>query len=335
MPRFLIVRFSSIGDIVLTSPVIRCLKQEVPDAEIHYLTKPQFADLLNANPYLEKVWAYEKSGRSVLEELKKLNFDAIIDLHHNLRSWRVKRFLSVKSYSFRKLNIEKYLFVRFRIKLLPDIHIVDRYLETLRSFGVKNDLKGLDYFIPKDTETKIDPLPDLYQSGYVAIVVGALKLTKRLPEDMLKSLCIQSPFPVVLLGGKAEEEEGERISKADTSKIFNACGKFSINQSALMIRNAKVVITPDTGLMHIASAFGRPIISIWGNTTPLFGMYPYMPQRAEDSFISEVKNLSCRPCSKIGFSECPKKHFRCMRNQDMQEILNQLQILWEKNSLRN
>ncbi len=328
MPRFLVVRFSSIGDIVLTSPVLRCLKQQVPGAEIHFLTKPQFVQVLANNQYIDKLWEWGDKPGPLLDELKKQRFDMLIDLHHNLRSLRVKLALGVRSVSFNKLNFEKYLYVRFKINRLPDRHIVDRYMDTLAGLGVKNDGLGLDYFLPEDIGPDLlKKLPETHQQGFVALVCGALKGTKRMPDDMLSSLCRQIKRPVVLLGGKAEAALGQTIAEACGGNVFNACGKFSLHESAWFVKASEVVLTHDTGLMHIAAAFKKPIVSIWGNTVPAFGMYPYLPGIEQQGVISEVQGLSCRPCSKIGFEKCPKGHFKCMREQDLPAIIRAIENL--------
>ncbi|MEZ5172644.1 MAG: glycosyltransferase family 9 protein [Bacteroidia bacterium] len=318
--RILIIRFSSIGDIVLTTPVMRCLNNQIPGAEIHFLTKKAFVPILNNNPYISKVWEWDDNEASkILTELKKLKFDFIADLHHNLRSLRVKRALGRPGASFNKLNIEKFLLVNFKINRLPDIHIVDRYLQTVASLGVKNDNKGLDYFIHPEDEFNIKNLPESHQEGYIALVPGALQATKKLPTEKFFELCAAISFPVLVLGGKAEENIGNTLEEK-FPHVINYCGKLNLGGSASLIRQASAVITHDTGLMHIAAAFRKPIISIWGNTVPQFGMYPYLPEHNSLSVIHEVKNLKCRPCSKIGYAECPKKHFNCMNQQDIPQI---------------
>jgi ADP-heptose:LPS heptosyltransferase len=330
LPKFLIIRFSSIGDIVLTTPVIRCIKNQVPGAEIHYLTKPAFETILSSNPYLDKVWLWNENPSQVIDKLKSERFDYAIDLHHNLRSARIKLGLGVKAFSFRKLNLEKYLYVNFKWNRLPDLHIVDRYFETISSFGIKNDRKGIDFFILPADEFLVTDFPILHQSGFVALVVGALKATKRMPVEKLIELCTLIKQPIVLLGGKAEMNDATEITTRMGPEVFNLVGRLNIAQSASVVKQAKVVITHDTGLMHIAAAFHKPIISIWGNTVPQFGMSPYMPDEPEKSFIAEVDGLSCRPCSKIGFSKCPKGHFKCMIDQDLNQIARQVGIYFSR-----
>lgn len=318
--KFLIIRFSSIGDIVLTTPVIRCLKQQVADAEVHYLTKFSFHKVIASNNYVDKFYYLNNDWDLLMHELKEENYDYIIDLHHNLRTLKIKRELKVKTFSFNKLNIQKWLLTNFKINRMPSVHIVDRYLETVKSFGVKNDGKGLDYFIPKEEEVKQSDLPQSHSLGYIGLVIGAAHATKRLPLQKLKDLCMALDHPIVLLGGPEDSATGEQIASIDNIKIYNACGKFSINESADLVRKAKLIITHDTGLMHIAAAFKKPIISIWGNTVPAFGMTPYYGNAQMQNSIYEVQKLACRPCSKIGHDACPKKHFKCMELQDVNQI---------------
>ena len=329
----LVIRLSSIGDIVLTTPVVRCLKQQCPEAEVHYLTRTAYAPLLSANPYIDRLHTVSGSLREVLPALRQERFDRVIDLHHNIRSWRIKRALRAPAYSFPKLNIEKWLLTAFKIDRLPDSHIVDRYLSTLQPLGVTNDGRGLDYFIPSGEMIREDDLPLSHQAGYVAVVVGAALPTKQLPVDRIARICEGVQYPLILMGGPSERSTGEAIASIDPGKIYNACGKFSLNESADLLRRSRLVVTPDTGMMHIAAAFQKPILSIWGNTVPKFGMYPYYGQNRsavpEDRF--EVKGLSCRPCSKIGYRKCPRGHFNCMRQQDIPSIVRQIHFRLGKN----
>ncbi len=325
--QYLIIRFSSIGDIVLTTPVVRGLKEQVDGAEVHYLTKPGFAAIVKDNPYVDKVHTLQSSFSDTIKSLKAENFDYIIDLHRNLRTLRIKHRLKVLDFSFNKLNKEKWLMVNFKINKLPDEHIVDRYLKTLSVFDVKNDSKGLDYFIPSSGEIDISNyFPENFQAGYAGFAIGGQHATKKLPGVAIMEICRKLDKPVVLLGGKEDREAGEIIA-GNTKNIFNACGMFSLHQSASAIQQSKLVITHDTGLMHIAAAFHKPVISVWGNTIPEFGMSPYRP--GQGSRIFEVKNLSCRPCTKIGYKKCPEKHFKCMFDQDINAIVRHATRVWE------
>jgi ADP-heptose:LPS heptosyltransferase len=325
--KVLILRFSSIGDIVLTTPVVRTLKAQLDDVQIHYATKDQFASLFEANPYVDKMHFLKESLSLLIQELRREKFDCIIDLHHNLRTLRIKRALGVRSSSFNKLNIEKWLMVNLKINRLPNVHIVDRYMETVKFLGVKMDALGLDYFIPEKDEVPMDWLPADFQRGYVVYAIGAQHATKKLPLNRMIELCDKINKPIVLLGGKEDHATGEEVSSFfrrqepddhpsekvlsamnKKSMVYNACGKFNINQSASVVKRAQYVFTHDTGLMHIAAAFRKEVFCMWGNTIPAFGMYPFRTRFT----VLENNKLDCRPCSKIGFKKCPKGHFRCM-----------------------
>ncbi len=323
--KVLVIRFSSIGDIVLTTPVVRALKTQLSDAEIHYVTKLQYKSLLEANPYIDKSFFLEKDLYPLIVELRKENYDYVVDLHNNLRTRIIKTALKVKAFSFNKLNVAKWLLVNFKINKLPARHIVDRYLDTVQTLGVKSDALGLDYFIPEKDEVPIDWLPETHREGFVAYAIGAQHNTKKLPLRRMIELCDKINKPILLLGNQDDFATGEQISaffeRPESSEfesglkelnkktiIYNACGKFNLNQSASLVKKARYVFSHDTGLMHIAAAFKKEIFSIWGNTIPEFGMYPYRTKFT----VLENKKLDCRPCSKIGYQSCPKGHFKCM-----------------------
>lgn len=323
--KILIIRFSSIGDIVLTTPVIRALKTQLPEAEIHFVTKEKFGGLLEHNPYVDKLITLKAGLRKLVGQLRAEKYDYIIDLHNNLRSRILKFGVYGRAYSFNKLNVEKWLLVNLKINKLPNIHIVDRYLATVAPLGIKADNLGLDYFIPEKDEVPMDWLPETHRKGYVVYAIGAQHATKRLPIKRMIELCDKINKPIVLLGGSEDARAGEEVRAffdrtnsqefenglkelGKQTLIFNACGKFNLNQSASIVKQARYVFTHDTGLMHIAAAFKKEVFSIWGNTLPEFGMYPYRTKFT----VLENKKISCRPCSKIGFEKCPKGHFKCM-----------------------
>lgn len=329
--KFLIIRFSSIGDIVLTTPVVRCLKKQIPGVELHYLIKPQFKTVIANNPYIHKIHVLQQDWDSMINKLKEENFDYIIDLHHNLRTLRVKRALKVPYFSFNKLNIEKLIFVKLKWNVMPKIHIIDRYLKTVESFGVHNDGEGMDYFIAPHEEVRLSDIPASHHLGFIAIIIGASFYTKKLPVYKLQELCSKINHPIILLGGKEEREEGDEIAKVDPVKVYNACGKFSLNESADLVRKSKIVIAHDTGLMHIAAALKKPVIAVWGSTTPSLGMIPYygknfLMRQAPPYEDVQVHKLWCRPCTKIGRQGCPQGHFKCMKNISVDDIVQKLYI---------
>lgn len=322
-PKILIIRLSSIGDIVLTTPIVRCIKKQVPNAEVHYLTKASNAIILNNNTYIDKIHCYSNSLSETISELKKENYTLIIDLHKKLRSLIVCFRLHKPVKSFDPLRIKKWLFVKWKINKMPNKHIVDRYFDATKGLDIINDGEGLDYFLNEEDYIAPDALPLSFQDGYVAIVVGSRHNTKQMPIDMMIKLCNGIDKSIVLLGDKNDRYKAVKIENAVGARVFNGCGAYNLNQTASLIKNSYGVITPDTGLMHIAAALDKNIISVWGNTVPEFGMYPYMSKDSKAEVnIFEEKNLSCRPCHKLGYSKCPKKHFRCMRNLDIDKIIS-------------
>lgn len=303
--KILVIRFSSIGDIVLTTPVVRCLKNQVAGAEVHYLTKASMKQVIQHHPSIDKIHELESTS---VEALKNEQFDWIIDLHNNLRSRKITSAINAPINRFRKLNLKKWLWVHFGINTLPAVHIVDRYLETVAALGVKNDGLGLDFPIPQQTV-----LPEHLPAAYIALVLGAAHATKQIPQSKLEEYIHLSTQSIVLLGGSAEKELGETLSNRFENCI-NLAGKTNLFESALVVKNAIKVITPDTGMMHIAAALNVKTEVIWGNTAPEFGMYPY---GNDGNFTNHEVKLNCRPCSKIGHKKCPKGHFDCMMKQDV------------------
>jgi ADP-heptose:LPS heptosyltransferase len=319
--KVLVIRFSSIGDVVLTTPVLRALREQRPNVEIHFLTKRSFSSLLANNPNIDKLHCIERSVREVLLELKAEKFDRVIDLHNNIRTLELKLRLGVKAHSFPKLNLDKWLLVRFKNRKMPDVHVVDRYFQAVKQLGVVNQASNCELVIPVDQKVDIEKVFGLIPHSYVCIAIGAQFATKRMPMNKLKEVIELINFPIVLSGGPTDSELAEALVNAfPEKKIISAAGTFSLLQSADIVRQAKVLLTNDTGLMHIATCFSVPIVSVWGNTVPELGMYPYYPQNKTLYSIHEVKDLSCRPCSKIGFQACPKGHFNCMQQQDTEKI---------------
>ena len=316
--KVLIIRFSSIGDIVLTTPVIRAIRQQLPAASVQFITKKQFEPILKSNPNIDKLWLYHGNFRELMPKLRAERFDFIVDLHKNPRSEYVKLMLGRPSGTFTKLNIRKWMIVNFKWNFLPDVHIVDRYFKAARKMGVKNDGKGLDYFIPSEDEV-VPAYPE-----FIAIVIGGKHITKIFPPEKVAEVINKLNRPAILLGGVEDRERGDQIMQLSSGLLLNACGEYSLNQAASVVRQSSAVLTNDTGLMHIAAAFRKKMVSVWGNTIPGFGMYPYLPEGIASSYIAEVTGLECRPCSKLGFRECPRQHFRCMLDISVDDIASHL-----------
>jgi ADP-heptose:LPS heptosyltransferase len=319
--KILVIRFSSIGDIVLTTPVLRCLKQQLADVELHYCTKRKYEAVLQANPYVDEFHFLDNSLLLLIEQLRAEQYDYIIDLHNNLRTTLIRTLLGVTTRCVDKLNWQKWLYVRFKLPVVPDRHIVSRYLDTISFLGVKDDGLGLDFFISPEDQVNVNQLPESHQSGFVAYAIGGQYATKRLPVYRMIELCQKVKSPVILLGGQEDRERGDCVVAAvGSDNVYNGCGQFSLGQSASLVQQARFVFSHDTALMHIAAAFRKKVYSLWGNTTPQLGMYPYRTPYV----IMEKKGLPCRPCSKIGSNRCPAGDFRCM---------NELPIIINTNEL--
>lgn len=298
---------------------MRCIKKQSPSNEVHFVTKHTFQDLVLNNPHVDKVYAFKSSLKEIISELVNEKYDVVIDLHHNLRSRLLTFQLRCPVYRFDKLNFRKWLLVQFKINSLPRVHIVDRYLATLKKLNIEIDKEGLEFYIP----SQINLFHALIEKQYTALVIGGTHFTKKLPSSKVIEICNQSVQQFVLIGGKEEIETAQEILNQTKGNVLDLCGKISLLESARVIQHASQVVTNDTGMMHIAAAFQKRIISVWGNTVPELGMYPYL-KNVDDNIIVQVKNLGCRPCSKIGFADCPKKHFNCMNLIDVHQITKQL-----------
>ena len=324
LKKILLIRFSSIGDIVLTTPVVRCLRHQYPDAQLHVLTKSSYRSIYASNPYVDKVFELSSNMKEVVRQLREEHYDFVVDLHKNWRSWRVRMALHRPSASFPKLDFQKFLYTKLKIGKLPSVHIVDRYFKAVEKLGVHNDGQGLDFFFNEGDELHYEDLPEAFREGFVAVVIGGQHSTKILPVDKVVEVCKALDYPVILVGGPEDAARGDRIKAKVGSYVGNTCGRLTLGQSASLLKLADAVLTNDTGMMHIAAALRKPIVSVWGNTVPEFGMYPYLPKGMKPSAIIENKNLKCRPCDKLGYAKCPKGHFNCMNSLDSKEIAEKI-----------
>ncbi len=319
--KLLVVRFSSIGDIVLTTPVLRALKQQLPKVEIHYLTKEVFKSVIEPNPHIDKIFTIQKSVGECTSQLKEESYDWIIDLHNNIRTRSLKSALRRPNKTLNKLNWKKWLLVRMKVDKLPDVHVVDRYFKTVEHLGVYPDGKPCEFPVTESQEQDVLRKFNLSSKSYKAIVVGAKFKTKRLPLEKVHDVVERLDGPLVLVGGPDDQDFASEIETKHGAKIINACGQVNLQGSAAIVKNASSVLTNDTGMMHIASAYNVNIVSVWGNTVPALGMFAYRPESQDSFSIHEVEGLSCRPCSKIGFDECPKGHFDCMMKQSVDDLV--------------
>lgn len=309
--KILVVRFSSIGDIVLTTPVLRILKNQL-NAEVHYLTKKEYSSILKKNPNINKLYSIENSILELRKHLQKEKYDYVIDLHNNLRSsLLISLGFNVKRYV--KSNFKKFLFRNFGINFLKNKHVVDRYLDTISFLNIKNDEKGLEYYI--DDQASVDF--DLNQK-YIAWAIGGSQIQKQISANQIIKITERLDFPIVLIGGDEEKNTGELIKeKSKGLNIINHCGALDLDQSALVIKHSLCLFSNDTGMMHIGAAFNKKIVSFWGCTKPDMGFYPYV--KKENSLLI-VSTNSKRQCSKHGDS-CRYSKDGCIKHIEIDENL--------------
>ncbi|RYG23039.1 MAG: glycosyltransferase family 9 protein, partial [Chitinophagaceae bacterium] len=315
-------------DIVLASPVFRCVKKQLPDAVVHLATKESFKMVTASNPYIDAFHYYNNDLAAFIKELKDEDFDYVIDLHNNIRSTRIRKALKKKTFVIDKQNIKKFFLTEYSAKFLKIRHITERSLDTVAKLGVSNDGLGLDYFVAKENVVPINDIPASHHAGFVAFVTGATYNCKKLPLQKMQELAVLIDHPIILIGGKGDFEEMEKVAAIDPVKIYNACGKFNLDESADLVSRAKLVISHDTGFQYIAAAFKKPIIALWGCTSPRLGFEPYYGEkfisRAPRDFYKNIfLDLHCQPCSK-GTDQCPLGHFNCMRKMDMKMVANEV-----------
>jgi len=333
--KILVIRLSSIGDILLSSPFIRQVKKHFPTAKIDYLIKDQFSELMRYNPHINRIHTIRVTKKAELktlkQQLKNNGYHIIFDLHNNLRSNYLKRGIAAGStHAIRKNKIKQLLLVSLKINCYGKIiAIPERYRQVAADYNLQDDSQGLELFwqsehhdaaLKKAQETGL-PADD----RYICMAPGAAHFTKRWPLDCFVRLCeiIKHTYQlkIVVLGGENDKKQGQYLAK--DKKIIDLTGRLSLLESAVILSRAKAVVTNDTGLMHMATAVNIPVVALFGSTVREFGFFPYMGK----SRVLENKKLSCRPCTHIGRKQCPKKHFECMQSissNDVFDALNQL-----------
>jgi ADP-heptose:LPS heptosyltransferase len=313
--KILVIRFSAIGDILLTFPVVEALQHKYPLAEVHFLTKPSNKAVLELLSSKVKPRFLQESLVQTAKQLRGERYDLVIDLHNNLRTFLLQLLMLKGSWKrYRKLNFQKWLLTSFKWNTLPKVHVVDRYAQaalvnpTNVTLAVSDTINGME----------------LLPSTYVAWVLGATFSTKQFPLSKLIETIERLDMPIVLLGGEKENPLASSL-QAHFPSLISYVGKTSLAEAASVLSKANVVVTNDTGLMHLAAFYEKPMVCIWGNTVPAFGMYPFQKRPV---FNAQVAGLSCRPCSKIGHNTCPKGHFDCMLKQQTVEISEQITSLF-------
>lgn len=312
-----VIRFSSLGDVLLTTPVVRSLKAKYPDAELHFIVKKEFSDAYARNPFISKLLIFDKTRESELKtELSNEKYDLIIDLQNNWRSRKLTRGVAANILMFVKPTFAKLLLVYLKINLLKESKsIVQRYAEAA---GVDLDQAGLELFLPTEMKSSLEN-----GKKYIGLAPGAKHFTKRwLPEYYVElgNELTKLGFQIVLFGGKSDQQLCSEISKQISGSI-NLQNDDNLFRIAADMKLCKLIVTNDSGLMHSAASVGVPVVAVFGSTVKEFGFAPFGVQ----NLILENNSLFCRPCSHIGKSNCPKKHFKCMKDVTPHNVLNHLQ----------
>lgn len=321
--KILIIRLSSIGDIVLTSPIVRALHRCYPTAALHFLTKKAFAALVQHDPRIDKVHLFEGDLNATVAALRTEGFDLVVDLHRNIRSRLVKLRLGVRAVTYSKDRWAVLLHTRLGLGKLPRVHTVERYARALQPLGCVIDDAGLEFFLPDAARAMAaEVVGRNFATPPIAVVLGGNYFTKRWPRTYFVELLNGLGQPVLLLGGQAEVEDAAWIQAQLQVACLNAVAQYDLLLSAALLERSQYVITHDTGLMHIATALDCKIFSLWGNTVPELGFAPY---KASHSVIIENKDVDCRPCTKLGYGKCPKGHFKCMMDLSPAQVRGEIQ----------
>ncbi len=317
--RVLVIRFSSLGDIICTTPVVRALFMQL-GAEVHYVTKREFAQVLEVNPFISRVWVLDGSLYGLARDLGKYRWDAIVDLHSVPRSFMLSAVLKGRIYRTRKQAFMRRLIV-FAGPKWSVPHVVYRHFSGVKGLGVQYDGLGYDVFINRRWIEEVrDMLLDrVVRHGFILVAPWARHNTKSLPLHLLQEvICFVSRYmPVVVSGPAVKRAEVDRIvsmlRSAPVNPVINLCGCTTVGQLLALVYLARAVISVDTSVMHIAAGLHKDLLVIWGGTHAALGMYPLFSRYFYGLHVNmENTSLSCRPCHPHGRQDCPEGHWHCL-----------------------
>lgn len=322
--KILIVRLSSMGDIVLTTAFARNIRNHFPDSKIDFILNKQFSDIYNYNPYVDNIIAYDKTfSKSDINQLKSEagKYDYIFDLQKNRRSYEFTSGLSDNILRIKKNYLHKISLVYLKKGLHKEIKTIhSKYMDTAMSLGIKDDGKGLELWTESDVKSgKYDTKA---KKNQIVIAPGAFHYTKRwLPERykyLAEMITEKTDFEIALTGGKQDKEICSFIA-GNNKRIKSYAGETSISETAELVNGSRAIVTNDTGVMHIAAARQVPTIAIFGSTVQEFGFAPF---RVVHNVIE--KDIKCRPCTHIGRNKCPLGHFKCMKDISAEDVFEHL-----------
>ncbi len=317
--KVLIIRLSSLGDVILTSPVIRALKNINPEIKIDFLVKPNFVDAIKYNSNLNKIFQYstkKDNSEKLIQILRENNYDLILDLQNNKRSKRITSKLKRKKIVYKKHSLKRFLFVHFNFKKLNPLKSVpEKYVEAIAE--LKLDEKGAELFLPGNIKSAVKD-----DCKYVGFAPGSMHITKMWPIDYyieLGNRLAEQGYRVLLFGGK----DDIIVCKYLSIYIKNSINLATNNQLLKMaptMKQCDFMVCNDAGLMHAATALNVPVVVIFGSTVKEFGFAPYKAKH----LIIENNELKCRPCSHIGKDSCPKRHFKCMKSLTPEIVIREI-----------
>jgi len=340
LKRILLIRLSAMGDVLLTTPLIRMLKRRFPGATIDFIVKAQYAPLIHSNPHIDRVWMFfpERGFSEIWRHIRRIRsagYDAVVDLQSNMRSWLLRTFSGARrKYHYRLGRGRRYFLVRFgmhRNERYSPIPL--RYLETVSSWGIEDDGSGLEFVVEEDAKQSV--LSRLAEAGMndseqiIVLAPGAMHWTKRWPADHFAQVgdgFNRMQKHVVLVGGEVDREVCGRVERSMTSPVLNLAGRLSIQETAALLEASTLLVTNDTGVMHMGAALGKPVVAVFGPTTHHLGFFPY-----RTSSIVVERPVYCRPCSFHGTERCPLNHFQCMEQIHSSDVIRAARILLERN----
>lgn len=329
--KILIIRLSSIGDIILTTELVRLVRKLYPDAEIDYLIQKEYAELLENNSRINNILKYDKkitmaeNNRNREKYLKKNKYDLVIDLHNNIRSRYYRKGIYKNLLKLKKYRIEKFAMVHFNNSFNEMPHVTERYYNAISKLGIERDDRGLEVWLPNELAYKATENKE--KSNIIGIAPGAKHFTKMFPKEKLillfkELLLIYPKHKFKIFGISSDKPISKILKEIGNDKVEDFCGELSLLETAKEIDECDVLLTNDSGLMHLAAARKVPTLAIFGSTVPQFGFSPY----GNRSEIVEV-DIDCRPCTHIGRDKCPKGHFNCMNLIENKMVLEKLEGL--------
>ena len=323
-PRILLVRFGSIGDVLLTTPLLRAIRERHPEAFIAYLTKSVHLPLVADNPRLNEVIAFEPgmSIATVAERVRAAGFDHRLDLHGNLRTRALRALVPGRWTGYPKHRVARTVLIRTKRDIYRDRrHVAERYFDAAGGLDVRPDGRPPEFFPSAASVAAAEAWlagAGLGDQPFVALAPGAAHATKRWPEDRWQALArglSERGFGVAVVGGPGDRDVADSIASA-TAGAASAAGRTTLQETGAVIRRAAALVSGDTGVMHMATAVGTGVVALFGPTVRQFGFFPY----SDDARVVELP-LGCRPCSAMGGPVCPLGHHRCLRDIAPQPVM--------------